>query len=462
MQNLKIYNSLTKAKEPFVPVTPKKIGIYVCGMTVYDYCHLGNARVFIFFDLLVKYLRSLGYEVLYVRNITDIDDKIIKRAEKLNESAISLAERMINEQHQDEKALLISPPDIEPRVTKHLPEIIQIITSLIEKKYAYEVNGDVYYDIAKFSDYGKLAHKDLDTLKAGARVEINEQKKDPLDFVLWKKAKPGEPSWDSPWGKGRPGWHIECSAMASRYLGNHFDIHGGGSDLKFPHHQNELAQSEGAFGEKFVNFWIHVGFLEVDQKKMSKSLGNFFTVREVLKKYSAETIRYFMAASHYRSPLNYSEENLKNAENALKTLYLALRGLDLKNATNSTDPEITNFTNNFTDAMNDDFNTPLAIKYCFDLVHHINNLKAQGKTEAAISCAKTLKEKALIFGFLQKNPEEFLQEGIDVKKIEDLIQKRNQARQEKNWSEADRVRKELETMGVILEDTASGTVWRKS
>lgn len=456
---LRIYNTLTKNKEIFTPINPNKVGMYVCGSTVYDYCHIGHGRVFVVFDVVARYLRYLGYSLTYVRNITDIDDKIIKRALELNENFNSLTQRFIDAMHTDEKALGVLPPDVEPRVTNTLPEIIAMIQILIDKGFAYvATNGDVYFEVSKFVNYGELAQQELDTLQAGARIDVTDLKRAPLDFVLWKAAKPNEPSWQSPWGNGRPGWHIECSAMAKQYLGPHIDIHGGGADLQFPHHQNELAQSEAANSCKFVNYWMHLGFVTINKEKMSKSLGNFFTIKEVLKEYQPEVLRYFYIASHYRSPVNYSHENLDNARAALQSLYLALRDLPNIQEINP----LNNYQERFIAAMNDDFNTPEALVVLFDLAKEINKFKASGDLENASQSAGQLKKLAEIFGILQQNPEIFLQAGISENaKIEQLINARNQARKDKNWAEADRIRNELQKMQIVLEDTPKGTVWRK-
>ena len=449
---MKIYNNLTQKKEEFKPIKPGKIGLYLCGSTVYDYCHIGNARPWIAFGVIVGYMRARGYEVTYVRNITDIDDKIINRANENGEDYKTLAERFIDIMHEDEKALGTLSPDIEPRATEHMLQIIDIVQTLIAKNYAYVAdNGDVYYDVTKFKDYGQLAHQDLDEMQAGSRVEVAEVKHNPLDFVLWKMSKPGEPSWDSPWGKGRPGWHIECSAMAMQYLGKHFDIHGGGVDLQFPHHQNEIAQSEAACGCKYVNTWMHVGYVQVDKTKMSKSLGNFFTLREVLKHYDPEVIRYFMISSHYRSPVNYSQENLNNAKSALERFYMALRSFKESDS----QPIDESYKKKFFDAMDDDFNTPEALAVLFEITREIN----KGFT----SHLATLKYLGSLLGILQQDPETFLHADIDQDKnqqIDDLIAARNQARKDKNWSEADRIRDQLNEMNVELEDGAEGTVWR--
>lgn len=455
---LHLYNTFSRKKEPFKPILAPKVGLYVCGLTVYDDCHIGHGRLFIWFDVVVRYLRSTGYQVTYVRNITDIDDKIIKRAQELNIDCNTLTANVIASMHADEKSLDIIPPDFEPRVTDNIPQIIDLIQKLIDKGFAYiTAIGDVYYEVAKFKSYGKLAHQDLNSLRSGIRVETNENKRDPLDFALWKATKPNEPFWPSPWGNGRPGWHIECSAMAKKYLGETFDIHGGGNDLQFPHHQNELAQSEAANGCCFVNYWMHMGFIQVDQEKMSKSLGNFFTLKEVLKKYRPEILRYFVVASHYRSPINFSEENLENAHAALKRFYITLRDLPLTDIKNL-DPE-NHFNKRFHAAMNDDFNTPEALAVLFDLVREINRLRISDQLTEAAQHGALLKHLSYTLGILQDNPENFLKAGIDTSAIETLIATRNDARKNKNWSEADRVRNELTAMGITLEDTPTGTNW---
>ncbi len=455
---IQIYNNLTKQKELFKPINPNQVGIYVCGLTPYDYCHIGNARILVIFDVVVRYLRNLGYKVKYVRNITDIDDKIINRARENKENYQKLTERFINFLHEDEKALGVLVPDVEPHATQHIPEIVQIIQTLLDKGYAYTAtNGDIYYQVTKFKKYGQLAHQDLDGLQAGIRVEVADVKRDPLDFVLWKLSKPDEPSWESPWGEGRPGWHIECSAMATHYLGKHFDIHGGGADLQFPHHENEIAQSEAAFGCKFVNTWMHVGFVKVNQKKMSKSLGNFFTLREVLKLYNSETVRYFILSSHYRSPLNYSDQNLNNAQAALSRFYIALR--DLPEARY----EENKFEQRFYKAMDDDFNTPLALTALFDIVKEINRLRDINKLTDAARLGATLKHLGNVLGILQQDSETFLHSYVDIDKsqlIENLIKERDIARSNKNWSQADKIRQQLIAMGIELEDTPEGTIYR--
>ncbi|CAI8744287.1 cysteine--tRNA ligase [Methylocaldum szegediense] len=476
---LKIYNSLTGRKEVFTPIEPGKVRLYVCGMTVYDYCHLGHARVMVVFDMVVRYLRYLGYEVTYVRNITDIDDKIIKRANENGESIAALTARFIDAMHEDERALGVLPPDIEPRATESIDDMVAMIQSLIDRGYAYiGDNGDVFYAVSKFEGYGRLSGKNIEDLRAGERVEIEEAKRDPLDFVLWKMAKPGEPAWDSPWGKGRPGWHIECSAMSTRCLGHHFDIHGGGMDLQFPHHENEIAQSEGATGEKFVNVWMHNGFVRVNEEKMSKSLGNFFTVREVLARYRPEVVRFFILNSHYRSPLNYSDENLDEANAALTRLYTALRGIRSDVPVSEGDRNKA-FISRFEEAMNDDFNTPEAIAVLFELAREVNRARNASRDEAE-NLAGTLKRLGEILGLLQTDPEEFLKSGPGAlrlqtktgaefdaeiiwsdERIEQKIQERLEARKKKDWATADRIRNELKEQGIILEDTADGTTWRR-
>lgn len=460
---LKIYNTLTRQKESFKPIIPDKIGMYVCGMTVYDYCHIGHARVMVVFDIVARYFRYSGYDLTYVRNVTDIDDKIIQRANENQEGHEALTARFIQAMHEDERALNVLPPDIEPHATKSMQEIIIMITALFEKGLAYiGKNGDVFYSVSKFDGYGQLSGKKLEDLQAGERVEVDHAKQNPLDFVLWKKAKPGEPFWNSPWGRGRPGWHIECSAMSTHCLGHHFDIHGGGMDLQFPHHENEIAQSEGATGHKFVNLWMHNGFVRVNEEKMSKSLGNFFTVREVLKQYKAEIIRFFILSSHYRSPLNYSDEHLDEAQAGLTRLYTALRGVKTGQET-ATDPD---YQERFRQAMDDDFNTPLAVSVLFDMARELNKIKGQDQQRATV-LVNTLKEQAQVLGILQDDPESFLQggamdsEGITSDEIENFIQLRLQAKKEKNWAEADRIRDELKLKGVILEDVSGGTNWRR-
>ncbi|WP_296697427.1 cysteine--tRNA ligase [Thiocapsa sp. UBA6158] len=463
---LQIHNSLTRRKDPFQPIEPGKVRMYVCGMTVYDYCHLGHARVMVVFDVVYRYLRALGYEVTYIRNITDIDDKIIRRAAEAGEPMQALTERFIRAMHEDSDALGILRPTDEPRATAHMDEILAMIGTLIEKGLAYVAeNGDVYYAVARFPGYGKLSGKDPQDLRAGARVEVDEAKRDPLDFALWKSAKPGEPAWESPWGSGRPGWHIECSAMSTCALGSHFDIHGGGADLQFPHHENEIAQSEGATGEPFVNVWMHNGFVRVNEEKMSKSLGNFFTVREILQRFRPEEVRYFILTSQYRSPLNYDDEHLEQARAALTRLYTALRGVpDL--APEAVDASVaTPFVERFHAAMDDDFNTPEALAVLFDLVREVNRIRADDPGAAA-GPAAVLRRLGGILGILQEDPELYLRGraddgGMSDAQIESLVQARIAARAAKDWAEADRLRKLLSEAGIGLEDGPSGTAWRR-
>lgn len=451
---MKIYNTLTRQKEEFKPIVEGKVGMYVCGMTVYDLCHLGHARVLTAFDVIARYLRHKGYDVNYVRNITDIDDKIISRANENGEAFNELTERFIREMHIDAKALGIEAPDAEPRATAHIDGIIEMVQTLIEKGYAYAAdNGDVYYSVRKFEGYGKLSGKVLDELEAGARIEVDEVKQDPLDFVLWKHAKADEPHWDSPWGIGRPGWHIECSVMSTCCLGNNFDIHGGGPDLKFPHHENEIAQSEAATGTHYANNWMHAGAVRIDGEKMSKSLGNFFTIREILEKYHPETVRFFLLSSQYRSSINYSEDSLKEAQVKLDRFYNALAQVEgfAPAATNN------DYSERFHAAMDDDFNTPEAIGVLFDLVREVN--KAEGDKKNAL--ATQLRELGAILGCLQLPPEEFLQAGgdVDVEYIEAMIQKRIDAKKAKDFATADGVRDELLAQGIILRDGPEGTSW---
>jgi len=472
---LQIYNTLTRQKETFKPIDPENVRLYVCGMTVYDLCHIGHARMLIVFDVVYRYLCEIYGEqqVTYVRNITDIDDNIINRANENGEVFTSLTARFIDEMNADAQALNIKSPDVEPLATGHMNEIIAMIETLIKKDFAYvsvkdKKSGDVFYDISKFDNYGALSGKKIDELRAGERVEIDTSKRNPYDFVLWKMAKPDEPSWDSPWGKGRPGWHIECSAMSTHCLGNHFDIHGGGMDLQFPHHENEIAQSEAATGEKFANVWMHNGFVRIDDEKMSKSLGNFFTIREVLKKYDAEVIRFFILSSHYRSPVNYSDKHLDNARSSLTTLYNALRSVDvdINSEIESTIAEIVESKRRFEQALNDDFNTSLAISELFNLSTALNNAKQGGDTAKALQLALQLKKLARVLGLLERDPEDYLKSSLSTddlsqQQIEQLILQRDNAKKNKQWADADRIRDELNAQRVILEDSADGTKWRR-
>ena len=456
---LKIYNSLTREKQDFVPIEPGRVRMYVCGMTVYDYCHLGHARVLVVFDMVQRWLKSSGLAVTYVRNITDIDDKIIKRALENNETIGALTDRFIGFMNEDAAALGVEKPSFEPRATDYVPQMLGLIGKLEENGLAYKAaDGDVNYSVRKFPGYGKLSGKSLDDLRAGERVEVDSAKQDPLDFVLWKHAKEGEPFWTSPWGNGRPGWHIECSAMSSELLGQHFDIHGGGQDLQFPHHENEIAQSEGAHACTFVNYWMHNGFVRVDDEKMSKSLGNFFTIREVLKKYDAEVVRFFILRAHYRSPLNYSDVHLDDARQALTRLYTALKGVEAVAV-----PPDWNEAHalRFRAALDDDFNTPEAVAVLFDLAGEVNRSRDP-------VVAGQLKALAGVLGLLERDPVSYLQatpagDGeLSPEQIESMIAARAAAKKGKDFAEADRIRSELTAAGIVLEDSAQGTTWRRA
>lgn len=458
---LKIYNNLTNQKEVFTPIEPGKVRMYVCGITVYDYCHIGHSRVFIVFDMVTRFLRHLGYDVTYIRNITDIDDKIIQRANDNNEDFHALTERFIQAMHEDFDKLGVLRPDLEPKATDNIPAILRMIETLVEKGFAYQAdNGDVYFAVAKFDNYGELSGKRIEDLRSGERVEVNTSKRDPVDFVLWKKAKENEPAWDSPYGMGRPGWHIECSAMSTEMLGNHFDIHGGGQDLQFPHHENEIAQSECCTGEKFVNYWMHNGFVRVNEEKMSKSLGNFFIIRDVLKEYRAEEIRFFILSSHYRSQLNYSDEQLNLARSALARLYSALLDVEPGDLPASSD-----YQQRFEAAMNDDFNTADAIAVLFDLARDLNRVKAEQGAEV-VELATLLKQLGNILGLLEMDPAEFLQssiteDGLTDEDIQQKIALRQQAKESRDWALADEIRDDLTKAGITLEDNAEGTRWRR-
>ncbi len=456
---LKIFNTLTRNKEVFKPIQENSVRMYVCGMTVYDFCHLGHARVMVVFDMVRSWLRSSGYDVLYVRNITDIDDKIINRANENQETFLDLTERYIQAMNDDAAALGVSTPDFEPKASDNIPQMIALIQQLFAKGLAYEgPTGDVYYSVNKFKGYGKLSGKSLEDLRAGERVDVNPDKIYPMDFVLWKGVKPGEPSWPSPWGKGRPGWHIECSAMSERYLGAHFDIHGGGQDLQFPHHENEIAQSEGAHDHQFVNYWMHNGFVRVDDQKMSKSLGNFFTVREILSRYDAEVIRFFILRAHYRSPLNYSDHHLDDAKLGLTRLYTSLKGISFDAVSDEVDWGDCR-ANNFRAALDDDLNTPEAMSVLFDLVSDLNR-------DRSVTTAKLLKGLAGVLGLLGRDPSQFLQAGGDSElsaaEIDAMIKERDEARANKKFDDADEVRDRLLKAGIILEDASGKTTWRRS
>ncbi|WP_415900947.1 cysteine--tRNA ligase [Neptuniibacter sp. QD48_11] len=456
---LQIYNTLTKEKAPFKPLEEGKIKMYVCGVTVYDLCHIGHARVMVAFDVITRFLRSQGWDVDYVRNITDVDDKIIKRAAENDETPDQLTERMIAAMHEDEAKLAVLRPTQEPRATAHIGDIISLVETLVEKGFAYPAsNGDVYFRVERFEEYGRLTNKNVDELRSGARVEVDEAKESPLDFVLWKSAKEGEVSWDSPWGLGRPGWHIECSAMSKCCLGPTFDIHGGGPDLPFPHHENEIAQSEAANGCTYVNTWMHAGPVRVNSEKMSKSLGNFFTIRDVLEKYNAEVVRFFLARVHYRTYIDYSEDSLKEARVMLERFYQALRGVEISN-----EAPVNDFDARFIEAMNDDFNTPKAISVLFELVNELNKATRENSPEAG-KLAGQLVRLGSILGLLQQDADAFLKgedkEGeLSSAEIEALIVQRAEAKKAKNFAESDRIRDELAEQGIILKDSREGTTW---
>lgn len=458
---LQIYNTLSKQKQPFIPLNKDQVGMYVCGITVYDLCHMGHARTYLSFDIVVRYLRHLGYKVLYVRNITDVDDKIIQRAQQNNETPAELTERTIADMHKDFAALNLTEPDIEPRVTTHMDEIINVIQRLVDKGYAYQsTSGDVLFSVNAYKDYGKLSKQDLSQLSSGIRVQTTSDKHDPLDFVLWKGVKPGEVSWASPWGEGRPGWHIECSAMNHKHLGEHFDIHGGGSDLIFPHHENEIAQSCCAFDTQYVNTWMHAGMVQIDNEKMSKSLDNFFTLRSVLEKHDAETLRFFLMSAHYRSQLSYSQDNIDQARSGLERLYTSLRIVE---PNEDVDLSFGGYLSKFETAMNDDFNMPVAVSVLFDIVKDLNKLDSA--SQEAKDTAGVLRKLGAILGILEGDANQFLQGDNNqdfASQVEALIAKRVQARTDKNWATADAVRDELASLGVVLEESETGTSWRKA
>ncbi len=472
---LYIYNTLTRQKEVFTPLKEGKIGIYVCGITAYDYCHMGHARSAIVFDVIVRYLRHLGYKVNFVRNFTDIDDKIINRANKEGKSASEIANFFIKAFYEDMDALGVGRADIEPRATEHIPEMIALIEQILKKGHGYVENGNVYFSVESFPRYGRLSGRNLDEMLAGARVEVDPHKRHPLDFALWKAAKPKEPWWESPWGKGRPGWHLECSAMSMKYLGETFDIHGGGQDLIFPHHENEIAQSEAATGKPFVRYWIHHGFLTINKEKMSKSLGNFFTIREVLAKYHPEAIRLFFLNHHYRSPVDFSDAALEEATNALERVYLTLKRA--KEICGNTEvvaeeritgeplyKEITQVEKHFEEAMNDDFNTALALGYLFGGIRTLNKYLSQSSInkEVLVWAIKKTANLGNILGLFQSDPDSFLKQEmpLSVEEIEALIAERAEARKNRNFKKADAIRDRLKEVGIILEDTPQGTTWR--
>ncbi len=492
--SLTVYNTLTKTKEPFKPIESGKVKMYVCGVTVYDYCHIGHARNAIIFDVIYRYLKYRGYDVVYVRNFTDIDDKIIKRANDENTDYKTISERYIKAFYEDMDPLGVLRPTIEPRATEHIGDMIEIIKILMDRGIAYESEGDVYFSVEKFPKYGQLSGRNLEDMLAGARIEVDEKKRNPFDFALWKKSKPGEPWWDSPWGQGRPGWHIECSAMSYRYLGKTFDIHGGGKDLIFPHHENEIAQSEAAFGVKFVNYWLHNGFVNINNEKMSKSLGNFLTIRDVLEKIHPEAIRLFVLSKHYRSPVDFSDENIMEAEKALEKLYLTVSEAEAKmpprdqietgypekammNIDRELFEKLKSTSDLFIEAMDNDFNTAQAMGIIFDLratfhkfLEKTGRKKLKGPSALMASKAlKTLTECANILGILERKPEEFWKEqqhlklkltGMSLDEVEDLIKRREAARREKKFDEADAIRDKLAARGIRLEDTPQGTRWK--
>ena len=484
---LRVYNTMTKKKEELVPLQEGKIGMYACGVTVYDLCHIGHARSAVVFDVIFRYLLYKGYKVTYVRNFTDVDDKIIKRAQEEGVSTEKIAARYIGEFYADMGALGLQEPTIEPKATEHIPEMIELVKQLIEKGHAYDVEGDIYYAVESFSEYGKLSKRSLDEMQAGARVGLDEKKRNPLDFALWKAAKPGEPSWTSPWGKGRPGWHIECSAMSQKYLGDTLDIHGGGKDLIFPHHENEIAQSEGATEKPFVRFWLHNGFVNIEKEKMSKSLGNFLTIKEILKGYHPEVVRFFLLSRHYRSPIDFSSQGMEETRGNLERFYQTLAGIDEVIAQDeATKPvpeglspdEMTvyrraeEFPNNFAEAMDDDFNTAVAIAALFELSHDLNRLLQNPPPHAPQVLRKGREAFAVageVLGIFQEDPQSFLEAARERKiekltltpeEIEKLITERNEARKEKAWARADEIRDQLASQGVVLEDSSKGTTWR--
>lgn len=461
---IRIYNTLTQQKEAFTPIEPGKVRMYVCGMTVYDYCHLGHARVLVAFDVVTRYLRSRGYDVTYVRNITDIDDKILRRAEENSEPFTELTDRMIAAMHEDEARLGVLTPNAEPRATDYIDDIIAMINTLIESEYAYAAgNGDVYFAVESFEGYGKLSKKKLEDLLVGARVDVEQAKRSPADFALWKAAGEGEVSWPSPWGNGRPGWHIECSAMSTRCLGDTFDIHGGGPDLLFPHHENEIAQSECATGHTFVNTWMHAGAIRVNKEKMSKSLGNFFTIREIFETYPPEVVRFFLVSSHYRSQVDYSEDNLADAGRSLERLYHALRGI--APASSGSVPE-TEHDRRFVELMDDDFNCAGAISVLHAAANDINHHRREGREDEAKNAAAVMVRLGGILGLLQQDPDAFFQADtvgeLSAEDIEAQIQARADARKAKDFAGADRIRDELSGQGVVLDDSREGTSWRRS
>jgi cysteinyl-tRNA synthetase len=489
---LRIYNTLTGKKEDFVPQTPGKVSMYVCGVTVYDHCHIGHARANVVFDVVYRYLRHIGYEVTYVRNYTDVDDKIINRANKEGVDFREITERFIREFDRDMNALGIAEPTFQPRATEHIDDIVRIVSALVDKGFAYQAGGDVYFNVERYAEYLKLSKRNLDDMKAGARIEVDERKEHPMDFVLWKEAKPGEPSWDSPWGKGRPGWHIECSAMSMRFLGETIDIHGGGKDLVFPHHENEIAQSEAATGKPFVRYWLHNGFVNINSEKMSKSLGNFFTIKEVLDRYEAEVLRFFLLTAHYRSPLDFSDQNMNEAEAGLDRIYTALARME-EFAAGSTDDsldgmpkklseahaelleKVAAFPERFREAMDDDFNTAQALGAIFDLVRCVNRVAAEAPKPLDVArrllsrSRAVLEEAGMVMGIFRTEPRAYLDRarerklkelGITREEIEGLIEERSAARKARDFAKSDEIRDALLARNIVLLDSPQGTDWR--
>ena len=466
---LQIYNTLGGKKEIFVPIREREVRMYVCGITAYDSCHIGHARSLLTFDVIYRYLMFLGYQVTFVRNFTDLDDKIIQRAKKEGTTSDVIAARYIGEFYEDISPLALLPPTHEPKATEHIPEIISLIQRLEEKGMAYRIDSDVFFLVDRFPGYGKLSRRKIEELEAGARVEIDERKKSPMDFALWKGSKEDEPFWDSPWGKGRPGWHIECSAMSTKYLGQPFDIHGGGRDLAFPHHENEIAQSEGAFNLPFARYWIHNGFLNINQQKMSKSLGNFYTIRKVLERHSPSALRCYFLASHYRSPIDFSEQGLDEAEKGIERIYETIDRLDRLVSPNGASRPDGAVLESFREGMDDDFNTPRALALVFEEIRSLNRVLDDGKTEGLYPRLLALKSVGEVLGLLQDRPEVFLRkrkerwlssQSISPQAIEELIEKRERARSARQWQEADRIRIELQEKGITLEDTPGGTIWK--
>jgi len=468
--SLFVYNTLTRKKEEFKPRSPGKVKMYVCGTTPYDHCHLGHARCYVVFDVIRKYLEYKGYEVIYVQNFTDVDDKIINRAKQLGSKVEDVAEKYISEYFAVMERLNIKEADFYPRTTEHIPEMIKLIEKLIKGGYAYVIDGDVYFEIAKFDGYGKLSHRSREEMRAGARIEVDKRKKNPLDFALWKSAKPGEPYWESPWGKGRPGWHIECSAMSMQRLGAPFDIHGGGQDLIFPHHENEIAQSEAATGKPFADYWLHNGFVTVNQEKMSKSLGNFFTLQEIYEKYSPDVVRFFLISQYYRSHVDFSDDKLEESRKSLERFHNTLQNVEfllkgLKAGKKASPPKkedssISEAKEKFTTAMDDDFNTARALGYVFDLVGKANKEVSEKSPDLSflLGADRALRSMGSLLGFLKEKARE--KAGIDEFQIEKLIDERDTARGRKDWEKADKIRRDLEKTGIILEDTPAGTRWK--